>query len=90
MPFKDGTGPVGDGPGSGRGRGSCAGRQGVRGPGSGAGRQSRFRGGRGSGAQQQNSKSALEQEAGILEIRLDKIRRQLAGLGDEEKAEPKV
>jgi hypothetical protein len=83
MPFKDGTGPHGAGPGSGRGRGECGGQAGGRGRGLGAGR--RF--GRQQGpASPQDEKSALEKEAGLLEIRLDKIRRQLAGLVDGKEA----
>ena len=49
MPRRDGTGPDGNGPKSGRGMGKCGkgqGRQVGSGQGMGLGRQNRFRGGR--------------------------------------------
>jgi hypothetical protein len=84
MPFMDGTGPLGNGPGAGRGRGTCGGgRRGV-GQGTGLGRGTGR--GTGFGRQQANGaaqdpKTALAQQAGFLERQLDRIKRQLSGLG---------
>lgn len=78
MPFMDGTGPLGNGPGAGRWRGVCgAGRRGA-GQGTGLGRGT----GRGMGLCQQRANAAApDQKAAFLERQLDRIKRQLAGLG---------
>ncbi|MFP5211593.1 MAG: DUF5320 domain-containing protein [Acidobacteriota bacterium] len=83
MPFMDGTGPLGNGPGSGRRFGQCAGAQADLGSatqqrlqGRGMRMQRRLRGR--AAAEQM---TALEQEAGWLERRLDWIRQQASGLG---------
>ena len=84
MPFMDGTGPLGNGPGAGRGRGTCGGgRRGV-GQGAGLGRGT----GRGMGLCQQRAngaapdqKAVLEAQGSFLERQLDRIKRQLSGLG---------
>jgi hypothetical protein len=83
MPLMDGTGPLGNGPGAGRGRGMCGGgRRGV-GQGAGLGRGT----GRGMGFCQQRAsgtapeKAVGEQQATFLERQLDRIKRQLSGLG---------
>ena len=80
MPFMDGTGPLGNGPGGGRGLGMCGG--GRRGTGLGSGT------GRGMGPCQQRSnlaapdqRSVLGARANFLERQLDRIKRQLSGLG---------
>jgi hypothetical protein len=84
MPFMDGTGPLGNGPGAGRGRGMCGGaRRGV-GQGTGLGRAT----GRGMGFRQQqrnvavpDQKAVLEQQATSMERQLDRIKQQLSSLG---------
>ena len=78
MPFMDGTGPLGNGPGSGRGRGMRAGAQkgscrGLGPCGRGAGR------GMGLG-QQQARKAVLGEQASFMERQLDRIKKQLSGL----------
>jgi hypothetical protein len=74
MPFMDGTGPLGEGPGSGRGKGRCA--AGTRGAGRGIGLGRRL--GR---CAARDPKTALEQEASFLERQLDRIKRQIQGPG---------
>lgn len=86
MPFRDGTGPMGNGPASGRGRGGCfGGRRGL-GRGLGAGRGGRF------GWQQGYStaadeRTALDDEQGFLEARLASVKRRLAALGGKKETE---
>jgi hypothetical protein len=82
MPFMDGTGPLGNGPGSGRGRGMCAGARRGAGRGSGLARG----GGRGFGvgaSSQADQKAALEQQAGVLESQLDEIKQRISRLKNE-------
>ena len=83
MPFMDGTGPLGNGPGARRGRGMCAGARRGAGQGRGLGLVT----GRGRGFCQQQAhaaapdrKAVLEQQASFLERQLDRIKRQLSGL----------
>ena len=81
MPFKDGTGPLGEGPatGRGRGRGPCAGARTGSGLGRGAGRRNRFGQPQG-GSSNLDQKSDLERRAGFLQSQLERIKRQLAEL----------
>jgi len=84
MPFMDGTGPLGNGPRGGRGRGTCAGTRSGSGQGMGLGRGA----GRGKGLCQQRAnagapdqKAVLEQEATLLERQQNRIRQKSSGLG---------
>lgn len=88
MPFMDGTGPLGNGPGTGRRRGPCAGGQRGVGRGMGLGRGRGAGSGPGFGQQQalgagQDRKAVLEEQAGFLERQLERVKRQLSGLGGE-------
>lgn len=80
MPFKDGTGPLGEGLGTGRGRGPCAGARTGSGQGRGSGRRNRFGQTQG-GSSSLDQKSDLERRAGFLQSQLERIKRQLAELG---------
>lgn len=82
MPFMDGTGPQGKGPGSGRRFGQCAGAQAdfdlttqQQMQGRGMRMQRRLR-----GRAAVNQMTALEQEAGWLERRLNWVRQQASDL----------
>ena len=79
MPFKDGTGPQGAGPGSGRGRGACAGRRSGFGQGAGAGRRNRL-GQRQGGGSTPDQQATLESQASFLEAQLAKVKRQISTL----------
>jgi len=88
MPLMNGTGPLGNGPGSGRGYGMCAGsrrdfdprtRPGLQGRG-GMKMRRRMR-----GRSAMDRKTALEQEASWLERRLDWIRQQASGSAEQRK-----
>lgn len=72
MPFMDGTGPLGEGAGSGRSRGGCA--TGARGAGRGMGSGRRL--GR---CAVRDPRAAFEQEASFLERQLDRIKRLTQG-----------
>ncbi len=82
MPFKDGTGPLGAGPGSGRGRGACTGRRSGFGQGIGAGRRNRL-GQRQVGGSTPDQQAALVSEASFLETQLAKVKRQISTLAGE-------
>jgi Family of unknown function (DUF5320) len=89
MPFIDGTGPRGEGPATGWGRGPCAGAWSGFGPGMGFGR----RVGRGVGyglrwaaPAAPDRKAALADRANALERELARVRQQLTDLGAGEPA----
>lgn len=73
MPFRDGTGPFGEGPGTGRGRGMCAGGRRGFGQGRGLGR----RGGRGRGLNQQREASARPDQKAVLEEQASRLKSQI-------------
>jgi hypothetical protein len=87
MPFMDGTGPLGNGPGEGRGRRMCAGARRGLGQGMGLGLVT----GRGKGFCQQRAngaapdqKAVLEQQATLIERQLDRIKQRLSSRGGEQ------
>jgi len=73
MPFMDGTGPLGNGPGSGRGRGVCTGARRGFGLGAGLGRGNRC--GMGFGRDRQ---ATLEQQASMLERLMGRVRQRMS------------
>jgi hypothetical protein len=79
MPFRDGTGPSGQGPRTGRGAGNCAGQGGAgRFVGRGFGRGGRGRGfGRGFGIAPEQERSWLEDQAQALQAALQSITERL-------------
>ena len=85
MPFRDGTGPSGQGPRTGHGAGNCAGRGGVgRFGGRGFGRGGRGRGfGRGLGIVPEQERSWLENQAQALQAALQSITERLDALKKE-------
>lgn len=80
MPYRDGTGPMGNGPVSGRGRGRCSGGRGGMGQGFGAGRRARFGQPQGT-TPVSNDQSALSDQQSFLEAQLASVKRRLAALG---------
>jgi len=80
MPRFDGTGPMGQGPGTGRGLGPC---------GAGLGMGRGFYGGYGFGRRRfispKNELSALENEEKMLEEELSAIREEISALKDQQK-----
>jgi hypothetical protein len=78
MPFRDGTGPSGQGPRTGRGGGNCAGQGGA---GRFFGRGGRGRGlGRGFGIAPEQERSWLENQAQALQAALQSITERLDAL----------
>jgi hypothetical protein len=85
MPFRDGTGPSGQGPRTGLGAGNCAGQGGAgRFVGRGFGRGGRGRGfGRGFGIIPEQERSWLENQAQALQAALQSITERLDALKKE-------
>ena len=85
MPFRDGTGPSGQGPRTGRGAGNCAGQGGAGRFGSrGLGRGGRGRGlGRGLGIAPEQERSWLENQVQSLQAVLQSITERLDALKKE-------
>lgn len=85
MPFRDGTGPTGKGPRTGRGAGNCAGQGGAgrfSGRGLGIGRRGRGPG-RGLGFAPQQDSSWLEQQIKSLQSALQSLTERLDALKKE-------
>lgn len=80
MPFMDGTGPLGNGPGSGRGRGLCPGPRRGFGQGAGFGGRNRLSFNP-QGAS--DAKESLTQQASVLEQQLERIKQQISRLEGE-------
>ena len=81
MPFRDGTGPSGQGPRTGHGAGNCAGRGGVDRFGGRGGRGRGF--GRGLGIAPEQERSWLENQAQALQAALQSITERLDALKKE-------
>jgi hypothetical protein len=89
MPFMDGTGPLGDGPGAGRERGMCGGARKRAGQGMGRVRRTGFRPQRPS-LEAPGQTAVLRRRAGFIARQLDRIRQQLSCIGSGEPSKAEV